>query len=331
MTDLHASSPASANSSKTYVGIDVSKKTWDVHLLSDGQSLKLDADDAGFAKLRAALAPHGRCFIVLEATGGLERPLTADLIDAGHDVAVANPRRVRAFGVALGMLAKTDRIDARLLALYAEKAQPRTTEKVSEKQAELDMLVGRRRQLLQLKTMEKNRFQQATLKMARKSVEKMIKFLDRQIADLEQVIARLIESDDDWRAKSELLQSVPGVGKVTSATLIADLPELGKLNRQKIAALVGLAPFADDSGQHHGRRRTCGGRASVRTTLYMATLSASLCNPLIKRYKLQLMQRGKEFKVAMTACMRKLLNVLNTLLQTNTPWDPAKVAPEIVR
>jgi transposase len=331
MTDLHASSPASANSSKTYVGIDVSKKTWDVYVSSDGQSLKLDADDAGFAKLRAALAPHGRCFVVLEATGGLERRLTADLIDAGHDVAVANPRRVRAFGVGLGMLAKTDRIDARLLALYAEKAQPRTTEKVSEKQAELDMLVGRRRQLLQLQTMEKNRFQQATLKTARKSVEKMIRFLERQIADLEQAIARLIESDDDWRAKSELLQSVPGVGKVTSATLIADLPELGKLNRHKIAALVGLAPFADESGQHHGRRRTCGGRASVRTTLYMATLSASLCNPLIKRYKLQLVQRGKEFKVAMTACMRKLLNVLNTLLQTNTPWDPARVAPEMSR
>jgi transposase len=324
MTDSHAS--PSPSSSKTYVGIDVSKKTWDVYVSPGAQSLKCDADDAGWARLHAALKPHGRCFVVLESTGGLERRLVADLIDAGHDVAVVNPRRVRQFAQSLGRLAKTDRIDAETLALFGERMQPRTTEKLSEKQAELDMLVTRRRQLLQLQTMEKNHLGQATLKAAHKNVEGVVKFLDRQIAAVERAIARLIESDDDWRAKSELLQSVPGVGDVTSATLIAELPELGKLNRQQIAALVGLAPFADDSGQHRGTRRISGGRSSVRTTLYMATLSASRCNPLIHHYKLKLLQRGKAFKVAMTACMRKLLTLLNTLAQTGIPWDEARLA-----
>lgn len=324
MTDSHAS--LSSSSSRTYVGIDVSKKTWDVYLSSGAQPFKCDADDTGWTRLRAALSPHGRCFVVLESTGGLERRLVANLIDAGHDVAVVNPRRVRQFAQSLGRLAKTDRIDAKTLALFGEKMQPRTTEKVSEKQEELDMLVTRRRQLLHLQTMEKNHLGQATLKAAHKSVEGVVKFLDRQIADVERKIARLIESDDDWRAKSELLQSVPGVGNVTSATLIAELPELGKLNRQQIAALVGLAPFADDSGQHRGTRRIAGGRSSVRTTLYMATLSASRCNPLIHHYKLKLLQRGKAFKVAMTACMRKLLTLLNTLAQTGIPWDASRLA-----
>jgi transposase len=328
MIDSHAS-PSSA--CRTYIGIDVSKKTWDVHVSSNAQALKCDADDAGWAKLRSALAPHGRCFVVLESTGGLERRLIADLIDAGHDVAVVNPRRVRQFAQSLGRLAKTDRIDAETLALFGEKMQPRTTEKVSEKQAELDMLVTRRRQLLQLQTMEKNRLEQATVAAIRKSVEKVVKCLARQVSDLEQKIARLIESDDDWRAKSELLESVPGVGKVTGATLIAELPELGKLNRQQIAALVGLAPFADDSGQHRGTRRIGGGRASVRTTLYMATLSASRCNPLIHHYQLKLLQRGKAFKVAMTACMRKLLTLLNTMVQTKTSWNPARLAPHAAK
>jgi len=156
-----------------------------------------------------------------------------------------------------------------------------------------------------------------------------VKFFDRQIVSLERAIARLIDSDDDWRARSELLQSVPGVGEITSATLIAELPELGKLNRQQIAALVGLAPFADDSGQHRGRRRIAGGRASVRTVLYMATLSASACNPLIHHCKLKLVQRGKAFKVAMIACMRKLLTLLNTMVQTGTSWDPTRSVPRL--
>lgn len=327
MTDSHVS-PA-PSTPRTYVGIDVSKRTWDVFVSLSRQSLKCSADDSGFDRLRSVLAPHGRCFVVLESTGGLERRLIADLIDAGHDVAVINPRRARQFAQSLGRLAKTDRIDAETLALFGEKMQPRTTEKIPEKQAELDTLVTRRRQLLEMQSMEKIRLEQAPTKASRKSIEGVAKFLDRQVASLEKAIARLIDSDDDWRARAELLQSVPGVGEITSATLIAELPELGKLNRQQIAALVGLAPFADDSGQHRGTRRISGGRASVRTTLYMATLSASRCNPLIHHYKLKLLQRGKAFKVAMTACMRKLLTLLNTMIQTGTSWDPTRLAPQV--
>lgn len=327
MTDLQVS-PA-PSSPTTYVGIDVSKRTWDVFISANRQSLKCAADDGGWTRLRSSLAPHGRCFVVLEATGGVERRLIADLIDAGHDVAVINPRRARQFAQSLGRLAKTDHIDAETLALFGEKMQPRTTEKIPEKQAELETLVTRRRQLLEMQSMEKVRLEQAATKANRKSIEGVVKFLDRQIASLERAIAGLIDSDDDWRARSELLQSVPGVGDVTSATLIAELPELGKLNRQQIAALVGLAPFADDSGQRRGRRRIAGGRASVRTTLYMATLSASTCNPLIHHYKLRLVQRGKAFKVAMTACMRKLLTLLNTMVQNGTLWDPTRSAPRL--
>jgi transposase len=328
-TMTHSQVSPAPPSPTTYVGIDVSKRAWDIFISTARQSLKCTADDSGLKRLVSALAPHGRCFVVLEATGGLERRLIADLIDAGHDVAVINPRRARQFAQSLGRLAKTDHIDAETLALFGEKMQPRTTEKVPAKQAELETLVTRRRQLLEMQSMEKIRLEQAATKANRKSIEGVVKFFDRQIVSLERAIARLIDSDDDWRARSELLQSVPGVGEITSATLIAELPELGKLNRQQIAALVGLAPFADDSGQHRGRRRIAGGRASVRTVLYMATLSASACNPLIHHCKLKLVQRGKAFKVAMIACMRKLLTLLNTMVQTGTSWDPTRSVPRL--
>lgn len=316
MTDSQATS-----SSRTYVGIDVSKNTWDVHLLSTNRSLSLNADESGLAQLRAELAVVDRCLVVLEATGGLERPLVADLLAAGHEVAVVNPRQVRDFARGLGCLAKSDRIDARVLALFAQMIQPRPLEKLPEKQAELDALVTRRRQVLQLQTMEKNRRGQATLNTTRKSIDRVLAVLCKQVADLDKAIAKLIESNDDWRAKAELIQSVPGVGKVTSATLVAELPELGKLNRQEIAALAGLAPYDDDSGKHRGRRSIRGGRASIRTILYMATLSAMRCNPWIRNYAARLQHHGKTFKVTITACMRKLLTLLNTLVRTQTSWN----------
>jgi transposase len=303
------------------VGIDISKSSWDVHLLPAGRSLTLSTDEKGLDQLRNELHPLGRCLVVLEATGGLERKLAADLIDAGHDVAVVNPRQVRDFARGIGRLAKTDRLDAQVLALFAQMIQPRPLEKVPEKQVELEALVTRRRQLLQLQTMEKNRRGQAAILKARKSIDRVLDVLRKQLGDLDGAIAKLIESDEDWRGKAQIVRSVPGIGKVTTSTLVAEMPELGKLNRQRIAALAGLAPFPDDSGQHRGVRSIRGGRASVRTTLYMATLSAMRCNPWIHRCAARLRQRGKTFKVTITACMRKLLTLLNTLVRNRTFWN----------
>lgn len=318
----YAMNAALEESQPPSVGIDVSKNSWDVHVLRSGQSLELIAGEAGLAQLRQFLAPLGRCRVVMEATGGYERSLAAELIDAGHQVSVVNPRQVRDFAKGLGELAKTDRIDARILAAFAQVVQPRPLEKTSEKQAELEMLVTRRRQLVEMRTMEKNRLGQATLKVAQKSISQLLKAMDRQLTDVDQRIAKLLESDDDWRAKLELVQSVPGVGKVTGTTLVAELPELGELDRQAIAALVGVAPFNNDSGPRQGYRSIRGGRAGVRCALYMAALSGIRFNPMLKRFAGRLRKQGKAAKVILTACMRKLLTLLNTILKTRTPWNP---------
>lgn len=310
-----------ASSDRTFVGIDVSKKRWDVHLLPVDQSFSSSADETGLSQLRAQLEKSGRCLVVLEATGGLERMLVAELLEAGHEVAVVNPRQVRDFARGFGALAKSDRLDARNLALFASLVQPRPLEKLPEKQGELDALVTRRRQILNLQTAEKNRRGQTSLAFARKTIDRVLVVLRKQVLELDRAIAKLIDSNEEWRAKAELLESVPGVGRITSATLVAELPELGKLNRQQIAALVGLAPYDNDSGQHRGRRCIRGGRASVRTVLYMASLSAIRCNPWIRDCATRLRQHGKTFKVTITACMRKLLTLLNTLARTQTPWN----------
>jgi transposase len=206
------------------------------------------------------------------------------------------------------------------LALFAQTVQPRLTQKTSAKQQELDALVTRRRQLVGLRSMERTRQRQTVDKTAKRSIEAAVKFFDKQLAALDKAIARLIDDDDDWRAKRELIQSVPGVGPTTSATLIAELPELGRLNRQEIAALAGVAPFNHDSGQHRGQRRIRGGRAQVRTALYMAAFSATRCNAKIRAFAQRLRHAGKPFKVVLTACMRKLLAILNTLVRNATPW-----------
>jgi transposase len=278
------------------------------------------ADENGLAQLRTELAALGQCLIVVEATGGLERHLVAELIDAGQLVSVVNPRQVREFARAWGRLAKTDRIDAQTLSMYAEKVQPRPTRKRPENEQELDSLVTRRRQLVGLRSMERTRQQQAYGKAAGHSIAKLLKVLDRQIAEIEQAIAKLIESDEDFRDKCALLQSVPGVGPGASATLIAELPELGRLNRQQIACLAGVAPFNHDSGQFRGQRHIRGGRGAVRKALYMAALAARRFNPRLRSFAERLAKAGKPFKVVMTACMRKLLTILNTMLHNATPW-----------
>lgn len=311
----------------TFVGIDVSKRSWDVCVLSTGQTTKVSADGKGLEQLRDTLRPHGRCLIVVEASGGYEQRLVAELIDAGHDVARVNPRRVRDFARSLGQLAKNDRIDARMLALFAERIQPRPCEKVPENQAELDALLTRRRQLVEMKASEQVRLHQVHVRDVRKSVSHMLDQLRKQIEQIDAQIAQLIEHHEDWNRRAAQLATVPGIGPVTSRTLVAELPELGRLNRQAIAALVGLAPFDRDTGEFRGRRRIWGGRGDIRATLYMATLTARKHNPVIRRFADRLQQAGKAAKVVLTACMRKLLVILNTMVRTNTPWTP-KLLPE---
>ena len=308
-----------ANSNVSFVGIDVSKNKFDVMILPEGTHSTHPYDREGINEFLARL-PNHHCTVVLEATGGFERRLAADLVDAGRQTAIANPRQVRDFARGLGVLAKNDRVDARVLAIYAQHVQLRFHEKPSEKQGELTALVVRRRQLLELQVAESNRLEQATVKSAVKSVRHVLDLLRKELKKLDDEIASLIADDDDWRSKSELLQTVPGVGPATSASLVAELPELGKLNRQQIASLVGLAPFSRDSGQFRGQRSIWGGRGAVRSALYMAAFNARRCNPVIRAFADRLQQSGKRSKVILTACMRKLLVILNTMMRNKTAW-----------
>ena len=304
------------------VGIDVAKATLEVHLLSTGQNHSLPNDSQGHQALRKQLPDPAGCLIVLEATGGFERKLVAFLIDAGYRVAVINPKRARDFARAMGLAAKTDRIDAKVLALFAEKFQPAPVEKTPEKQAEIQQLVARRRQLIDLRTQESNRLDITTAKTAKASIRAILKTLERQINTLESAIQDLVQSDDEWRRKGELVRSIKGLGKVTATTLVADVPELGKLNRQQISSLIGLAPFNRDSGKLKGKRSIGGGRKPVRSVLYMAALAARRTNPVIRAFAQRLKQRGKPFKVILTACMRKLLVIVNAVVKSGQPWKP---------
>lgn len=310
------------DSPQVFIGIDVSKSSWDVHVLPEGRAFTVRVDDGATKRLLEQLGSPASSLIVLEATGGMERQLVAELIDAGWSVAVVNPRQVRDFAKALGRLAKTDSIDAQVLALYAQLVRPRLAQKVPEKQQELDALVTRRRQLVAFRSMEKVRRQQVAHKASRRSIDKLLRVLDQQVSEIDKTIARLIEADDDWRAKRDLVQSVPGVGSITSATLVAELPELGRLNRQEIASLAGLAPFNHDSGKFRGQRRIRGGRTALRSVLYMAALTAKRFNEKLRAFAERLHRAGKPFKVVITACMRKLLTILNTLVREGAMWSP---------
>jgi transposase len=307
----------------SFVGIDIAKRTLDVHVLPERRSLKHSNDTKGRRQLREALPPPGLCLIVVEATGGYERALVAELIDAGYHVAVVNPRQARDFAKACGYLAKTDRIDAAVLARFGEAVELRIQAKIPEKQLELQDLVARRRQLVELRAAEMNRKENTTSKFVRKSLQETIDLLTKQIRRFEKKIAALVQSDDEWKLKADIVQSAPGVGPQLSASLIADVPELGQLNRQKITALVGLAPFNCDSGQFRGRRTIRGGRISVRCVLYMAALNARRFNPVIRAFADRLAALGKKPKVILTACMRKLLVILNTMVKNKTHWNPA--------
>lgn len=306
-----------------FVGIDVSKDHWDVHLLPPGQSHRFAADEQGLAQLLSLLSTAGRSWIVIESTGGYERKLAIALHEAQHLVAIVNPVNVRNFAKGLGWLAKTDRIDAQLLARFGQLAKPRATPNCPEKQAQLEALVLCRRQLIEMRTMESNRMKLLPHKITRRNHEKVLKVLNSQIDDLDKQITQLMASDDDWKDQMRILTSVPSVGAVTGATLLAELPEIGRLNQKQITALTGLAPFNNDSGLHRGKRSIYGGRAAARTALYMATLSAVRFNPTIQKFYLRLVKAGKPKMVALVAAMRKLLIILNSLIKNSNVWNPA--------
>jgi transposase len=306
----------------TFVGIEVSKDGLDVALAPDAKPFRVANDREGVQTLVEQLPTPGTCLVTLEGSGGYERLVIAELLQRGHRVARANPRQVRDFARGLGILAKTDPLDARVLAKFGQVVSPRGLEKPSELQTELQQLVERRRQLIQLRTIETNRLYQATSKVTQRSIQTVLKTLEKQIDALEQQLLGFVDQHPDWRKKSDILTSTPGIGDITAMSLLADLPELGQLNREAISALAGLAPFNHDSGRLQGQRAIWGGRAHVRTTLYMAALSALRCNPPLKVFYQRLRDAGKPFKKAITAVMRKLLVILNTMIKTNTSWNP---------
>jgi transposase len=308
-----------------FIGIDVSKATLDIALDPDAKSVEpFTNDSAGHDQLLAKLPKAESALIVIEATGRCEQELVVRLVDAHHVVAVVNPRQVRDFAKAHGILAKTDRIDARVIAKFGQQVRPRALAKTHDLQDELDQLVTRRRQIIAAQVAEKNRLKQpGNSKFVKKSLAKKIAHLDKELQLVDREIARLVQSDDDWRERYELLKSTPGMGPVTASTLIAELPELGTLNRQQIASLVGVVPFNRDSGTMKGRRTIFGGRKTVRTALYMAALSARRSNPTIKKFGDRLQQQGKSAKVVLVACMRKLLVILNSMVKNNSKWISA--------
>jgi transposase len=306
-----------------FCGIDVSKDTLDVGLFrgADETTLQVSNAPTGCAELVALCKKHSVDRIVLEATGGYERRVVAELLAAGLPVVVINPRQARDFAKATGRLAKTDRLDALGLAHFGEAIRPALHALPDEKTAELREKLARHRQLVQMHTAETNRLAQARSKPVRKSIQAVVTFIEQQLEAIDQDIDRRIEESPVWREKDRILQSMPGVGPHTARTLLCSLPELGQCSRQQIAFLVGVAPLNRDSGKMRGVRAICGGRGQVRQALYMATLTATRYNPLIRKHYQHLLQLGKKKKVALVACMRKLLCILNAMLRNQKTWN----------
>lgn len=307
-----------------FVGVDVSKATLDIAVLPGDRCWQVERTEAGIRSLIEVLLPLTPRLIVLEATGGLEAPLTAALALAPLPVVVVNPRQARDFAKATGQLAKTDAIDARLLARLGEAVKPDVRPLKDAQTQELEALLTRRRQIVDMLTMEKNRLH-AARKRVQRDIAAHIAWLEKRLNNVDGDLKGAVAANDAFRLKDEIIRSVPGAGHVLSLTLLAGLPELGGLNRREIAALVGVAPLNCDSGTRCGSRRIWGGRAAVRTVLYMATISAIRCNPVIRAFHARLRASGKAPKVAIVACMRKLLTILNTMLRTHTPWQPRSV------
>ena len=306
-----------------HVGIDVAKGTLDVCILPSKERFSVENSPLGRQQLVRRLGTDPIERIVLESTGGYERELVVLLCHAKLPVATVHPKQARDFAKGLRRLAKTDRIDAETLALVAQLVRPRLHVLAPEQLHELQQLVERRRQLIELRIMETNRLELTTAPFASASLQAVVKLLVQQTDDVDQEILRLIRSHDDWDQTARRLQTVPGIGPVTAAVLVADLPELGLLNRAEIAALAGLAPYNRDSGKFQGTRAISGGRTGVRNALYMAALTAKTHNPVVQQFATRLLKAGKPFKVVLTACMRKLLVILNTMIQQQADWSPA--------
>jgi len=304
---------------KTWVGIDVSQDNLDIYVLPQGLTLQQSNNQVGIQALIEQLHPLSPTLVVVESTGGLERSLVAGLQAASIPVAIANPRKVKGFAVALGK-AKTDKLDAEVIARFAQTVQPRTQPMVAASAQQLSDLVRRRQQLVEMQVAEKNRLSRASASV-QTDIKAHIEQVHQRIEVLNEQIQSLAQQQRDWQRKDEILQSVKGIGKVTSALCLAELPELGTLSEKQIARLVGVAPINHDSGKHKGKRMISGGRTSVRCGLYMATLVAIRHNPVIQKFYERLLANGKLKKVALVACMRKLLVILNAMIRDNKSWQ----------
>ena len=307
---------------EVYVGIDVSKGTLDVATRPAGEVWTVANDDEAIATLVTRLLSLGPALVVLEASGKYEAPCAAALAADGVPVAVVNPRQARDFGKSTGRLAKTDAIDATMLALFAERVRPEPRPLPDAESEALRAILARRRQLVTMTAAEKNRAHMAAPSVA-KGIAKHVRWLERELSAVDDDLRRAIRESAAWRAKDDLLRGVPGVGRVLATTLLVDVPELGRLNRREIAALVGVAPLNRDSGTFRGQRSVWGGRATVRTALYMGALAAVRSNPPVKALYERLVAKGKPKKVALVACMRKLLVTCNAVVRDGEPWSPS--------
>ena len=311
----------SVSEAQVFVGIDVAEATLEVACRPSEEGWQATNDPEGISSLTERLRALDPALVVLEATGGVELPLVAELGAAGLSVVVINPRQVRDFARSTGRLAKTDHIDAQVLAQFGEAVKPTPRPLPDAGAQELTALVARRRQLIEMLTAERNRLRRA-LRNVRPSIAAHIDWLERQLHDLDRELEQVLHSSPIWREKEDLLRTVPGIGPVVASTLVAALPELGTLNRKEIAALVGVAPLNRDSGTLRGRRTVWGGRSQVRAVLYMAALTSSRHNPAIKVFYDRLLAAGKPKKVALVACMRKLLTIINAMMSRGSRWIP---------
>lgn len=310
---------------KEFVGIDVAKEVLDVAVL-EGPSWQVRNDDDGFASLILKLRELPERTVILEATGGLEMPVAAALAAAKIPVVVVNPRQVRDFARSAGLLAKTDRLDAQVIARFGEALKPEPRPLPDAQARELDALITRRRQVTEMLVMEINRLRQA-LPPLRPVIQAHIDWLRGQRNQLDQQLDQVIQQSPVWQAQEQLYRSMMGIGPVVARTLIAELPELGKINGKRISTLVGVAPLNRDSGSLRGKRIIWGGRESVRTALYMAAISATRSNPMIRQFYERLLAQGKQKKLALVACMHKMLIVLNAMARTGVPWQPHPPGP----
>ena len=305
---------------QTWVGIDVSKNTLDIAVRPGDQQWSISNQESDLTVLAERLQTLSPDLVVMEATGGFEGVAAGILSAEGLPVVVANPRQVRDFARSMGILAKTDRVDARVLALFAERNRPEIRPLANEETRTLKALVARRKQVIEMLTMERNRLPRATPEV-RSHIEAHICWLKQQLDDFDDTLKSTIQRSPVWRERDNLLRSVPGVGPALASILLSDLPELGHLDRKQIASLVGVAPLSRDSGKWHGQRCIWGGRGNLRKVLYMAALVARRCNPVIRAFYQRLKENGKPPKVALTACMRKLLVILNAMVKQGTLWN----------